>query len=288
MTTSVGPAAGSTPLPVHEIAAYTDGLATAIANLGRRDPDSLWTRYRIFASLSASPNIRREALWRAFGAPANSESLVLPASTDARRALAADVLRLSSEPAANPLPAAIAPLLRRLDLDATQIEPLRQWIDWENDLLRRIGRGDATVPSDQYPIELAKRLAAVGIPLSALYFSGSVIGFSAVGITSGLASIGGASGLVALGLNPMTAGIAALILGSIAIKKILDVVSADASRKELERQIDDLTRLRLTAHEYMSADAAALEHGPWWEIFTGRRARRRAIVNSLREAMARQ
>src|SRR5207237_5135809 len=98
----------------------------------------------------------------------------------------------------------MAALIRRLELDATQIEPLRQWIDWENDLLRRIGRGDAAVPSDQYPIELAKRLAAVGIPLSALYFSGSVIGFSAVGITSGLASIGGPCGLVALGTNPMT------------------------------------------------------------------------------------
>ena len=101
MTSSVEPAPASTPLAAHDISAYTNALAAAIASLGRPDPDGLWALYRIFASLSASPHTRREALWQAFTAAADPESIVLPAASDIRQALAADVLRLLSEPPGN-------------------------------------------------------------------------------------------------------------------------------------------------------------------------------------------
>lgn len=42
----------------------------------------------------------------------------------------------------------------------------------------------------------AAGLAGVGVPLAAVYFSGSVIGFSAAGITSGLAAVGLGLGMV--------------------------------------------------------------------------------------------
>lgn len=65
----------------------------------------------------------------------------------------------------------------------------------------------------------ASGLTGVGIPIAAVYFSGSVIGLSAAGITSGLAAIG-------LGLG-MVPGIGvAILIGTvtvIAVSKILDV-----------------------------------------------------------------
>jgi len=81
--------------------------------------------------------------------------------------------------------------------------------------------------------EWASRAAAVGVPLAALNFAG-IAGFSAAGITSGLAALGWMSGLVVLGLNPMTAGIGALILGGVAVKKVADyVLSSDDEKNQV-------------------------------------------------------
>lgn len=44
--------------------------------------------------------------------------------------------------------------------------------------------------------DLAAKAAAVGVPIAAVYFSGSVIGLSAAGITSGLATLGMGLGMV--------------------------------------------------------------------------------------------
>ena len=40
--------------------------------------------------------------------------------------------------------------------------------------------------------EIGAKAGAVGVPLAAVYFSGSVIGMSAAGLTSGLATLGSA------------------------------------------------------------------------------------------------
>lgn len=53
----------------------------------------------------------------------------------------------------------------------------------------------------------ASGLGAVGIPIAAVYFSGSVIGLSAAGITSGLAALGGL-----VGLGGMVPGIGVAVL----------------------------------------------------------------------------
>lgn len=57
--------------------------------------------------------------------------------------------------------------------------------------------------------DLAAKATAVGIPLAALYFSGSITGVSAAGITSGLAALG-FGGI--LGFSGMVSGIGILIL----------------------------------------------------------------------------
>jgi len=62
--------------------------------------------------------------------------------------------------------------------------------------------------NDDYAADAVKNaaagLSAVGVPIAAVYFSGSVVGLSAAGITSGLAALG-MSGL--LGLSAMVTGI---------------------------------------------------------------------------------
>ena len=72
--------------------------------------------------------------------------------------------------------------------------------------------------------ELIAKGGAVGVPLAAIYISGSVIGFSAAGITSGLAALG-------LGLG-MTGGIAAVaILGVLTYKGVKYITGADEVEK---------------------------------------------------------
>lgn len=57
--------------------------------------------------------------------------------------------------------------------------------------------------------DLSSKAVAIGLPLTAIYFSGSVVGLSAAGITSGLATMG-MGGL--LGFSSMFTGIGSLVL----------------------------------------------------------------------------
>lgn len=66
--------------------------------------------------------------------------------------------------------------------------------------------------------ELSAKAVAVGVPLGAVYLSGSVVGMSAAGMTSGLASLGFGG---VLGLSSMATGIgAAIMLGVVAYKGV--------------------------------------------------------------------
>lgn len=115
---------------------------------------------------------------------------------------------------------------------ADQVKVLTDWVHLENKVLRAMGAGDEWMADEKDWRELGSRAAGVGLPVTALYFAG-ITGFSAVGLTSGLAAIGGTAGaaLVALGLNPMTAGIAVLIAGGIAVKKFGDYALGVKSKK---------------------------------------------------------
>ncbi len=76
---------------------------------------------------------------------------------------------------------------------------------------------------------LAAKAAAVGTPLAAVYLSGSVIGMSAAGLSSGLAALGMGG---ALGLSSMATGIGvAVLLGVAAYSGIKKVTGAN----ELDR-----------------------------------------------------
>jgi hypothetical protein len=83
--------------------------------------------------------------------------------------------------------------------------------------------------------ELAAKAGAVGVPLGAVYISGSVMGMSAAGMTSGLASMGMGG---ALGLSSMATGIGvAVLIGVGAYKGMQHLTGANELDKNKRRQI---------------------------------------------------
>lgn len=83
--------------------------------------------------------------------------------------------------------------------------------------------------------ELSAKAAAAGTPLAAIYISGSVVGMSAAGITSGLATLG-------MGMG-MTGGIAVVaLIGVLSYKGVKHLTGADelAKYKTRETMIHDV------------------------------------------------
>lgn len=83
--------------------------------------------------------------------------------------------------------------------------------------------------------ELASKAGAVGVPLAAVYLSGSVIGVSAAGMTSGLAALGMGG---VLGFSSMFTGIGvAVLLGVGAYKGIKKVTGMGELEKNKQREM---------------------------------------------------
>ena len=83
--------------------------------------------------------------------------------------------------------------------------------------------------------ELGAKAGAVGVPLAAVYLSGSVIGMSAAGLTSGLATLG-LGGF--LGFSSMATGIGvAVLLGVGAYKGIKHLTGANEIDKTKRREL---------------------------------------------------
>ncbi len=78
--------------------------------------------------------------------------------------------------------------------------------------------------------ELASKAAAAGVPLAAVYISGSVIGMSAAGITSGLAALG-------MGMG-MTGGLAVIgLIGVLSYKGVKHLTGANELDKYKAREL---------------------------------------------------
>ncbi len=223
---------------------YLNALLYLLVPFDPPEERQLQRLYQILAMMELSSDRRQAFLKTLFLStdPPDSGGLS-PTDEVVRLSLGKDLLALahSSSPEENRA-GRIALLVKGLQLTSDQVKVLNQWTDWENKALAKIGRSDLTVESKDLPVEAMKKASAVGVPLTALYMSGSVVGFGAAGITSGLATIGSAAGLTALGLNPMTAGIAALILGGVAVKKILDA-TLPTTKADQEKKLQAGVRL---------------------------------------------
>lgn len=92
--------------------------------------------------------------------------------------------------------------------------------------------------------EFAAKGAAVGIPIAAVYMSGSVVGLSAAGVTSGLSALG-LGGI--LGLSSMVTGIGvAVLIGVAAYKGLKWLSSGNESDRAARREflIQEVVRLQ--------------------------------------------
>lgn len=104
--------------------------------------------------------------------------------------------------------------------------------------------------SDEQIIAMAKdmagRASAVGVPIAAVYLSGSVTGLSAAGITSGLATLG-LGGV--LGLSSMVTGIGVLVLLGVGVYTGVQWLMGSSSRDKLSRRELMLQEVLRTHHE---------------------------------------
>jgi len=89
-----------------------------------------------------------------------------------------------------------------------KIELAEEVAKGEDDFIR--GKYTSIDQLKEHGKKLAAGATAIGVPIAAVYFSGTV-GLSAVGITSGLGALG-LGGIGAIGLSSMTAGIGAVVL----------------------------------------------------------------------------
>lgn len=93
-----------------------------------------------------------------------------------------------------------------LSISREEIELISSAIQSDEDILT-FRKNDSEIAKSMK--DLAAKAAAIGVPLTAIYLSGSVVGLSAAGLTSGLASLG-MGGL--LGFSSMFTGIGVLVV----------------------------------------------------------------------------
>lgn len=101
--------------------------------------------------------------------------------------------------------------------------------------------------------ELAAKAGAVGVPVAAVYLSGSVVGLSAAGVTSGLATLG-LGGI--LGLSSMVTGIGVAIGLGLGIYQGAQWLMGGAAEKDKRSRRDIMLQEVLTIHRKAIANLA--------------------------------
>lgn len=206
---------------------------------------SLLLLYQIFAVMELPAGDRLKTLWSTLVHPYAPPDGFVPSDENIRFSLATDANRIAALGDPQTTEPLLSVLMQELGITDQQLEFLKSWTAYENTFVVKVGREDMIVGPDAMPVEQLKKASAIGVPLAALYCSGT-IGFGAIGITTGLATLG--APLAALGLlNPMTMGIAVLIGMGIGTKKILDAVlpttDGDRQRASSKKRAQLLARL---------------------------------------------
>jgi len=75
--------------------------------------------------------------------------------------------------------------------------------------------------------DLGAKAASIGVPIAAIYLSGSVVGLSAAGITSGLAALG-LGGV--LGLSSMVTGVGVAVVIGMGVHKLIKSINNHTSK----------------------------------------------------------
>lgn len=235
-------------LPEHQRVAYAGALYAVAAADGALDKDELQLIVDIVELEGLSPAGRRLILGYVLDPPRLADALAPFAHAEAplRYAL---LLNLAEVAWANDLldprqDELLAEARRALEVTDEQYRAIWRFIR-ELRAVRLRGRNDAQAA--QATQVAAAGLAAVGIPIAAVYVSGSVIGLSAAGVTSGLAALG-----LGLGMVPGL-GVAVLLgLGAfLGVRALLG--AAQGGAEQLQRDLARRAQSVLAGLEEMIA-----------------------------------
>jgi hypothetical protein len=264
-------------------------ILNVIAADRKFDPSEIQKIYTIFSLTNTKKEERLELLSHYIKNGCNKEySTLTPVLLDSEHIkieLAKELTKLEQDAANKQTLTAAKNYLTQIKLTNEQANVIQKFVTVENNILQAMGAGKEWISDENSLKELTSRAAAVGIPLTALNIAG-ITGFSAVGITSGLATLGGLSGLTILGLNPMTAGIGALILGGVTVKKISDFAlkGSDETNKQIQKAIHDAQLKNLKS---IISDLTELKKYKKRELFLfPRMVRRRALIQGLKRTIS--
>ena len=269
--------------------AYLRALMSVIAADGAVSADEIIRIYELF-NIYETPRSERLSLINHIGIDTDDFrrkklSKKILQNEDIRYALAKDVLLFQEESDNAATRRAVGNIVKQLALSTPQLNVLSEIVSMENLMLQAMNAGEAYRPDPSSMKELTAQAAAVGLPIAALNFAG-IAGFSAAGITSGLAALGSASGLAAAVpfLNPMTAGVGALVLGGVAVKKGADyLMHRDDSSKAL---LAELTEERRQASKLIISDLPEIRRPHKREILSrDRQEKRQILADTLEEAL---
>lgn len=264
---------------------YMETLLAVVAADGVFNSDEVIKIYELFALLKIEIEDRRRIVENAIK-QAGSESRTdiykgILGNETLKISLAKDLMFLEKRSEDNRAKKLVKELLDQINLTKDQVDVISRFIAMENEILVALGAGKEWIADENSWKELVSRAAAVGVPLTALNVAG-IAGFSAAGITSGLATIGSMSGLALLGLNPMTAGIGALILGGVAVKKIADFVMS-SNDSEKRSQLEAFKKARITAKEAIASDLLIVGRPRLCELLRPLRRQRRQVLRASME-----
>lgn len=118
----------------------------------------------------------------------------------------------------------------RYAIENAQIEVIEQGIINDEKIMRGEVKDNQIIKNAK---DLSAKAAAVGMPIAAIYMSGSVVGLSAAGLTSGLAALG-LGGV--LGLSSMVTGIGVVVLGGIGVYKGVQWLTGGNERSKTQKR----------------------------------------------------
>lgn len=160
----------------------------------------------------------------------------------------------------------IKELAQSLAISTEEIELIITAIKNDEDILKH-RKNDSQIKKSMK--DLSAKAAAVGLPMAAIYFSGSVVGLSAAGITSGLAAMG-MGGL--LGFSSMFTGIGTLVLLGVGtyqgLKKITGIGDLE-NNKQREFMLQAIIRNSQKSLTYLIEDINGITQQLMLEIKKG-------------------
>lgn len=183
----------------------------------------------------------------------------------------------------------VAWVAKQVGVSAEQLALIEQAVDFDEAVL------SGNVKAKQLKVmggALAAQAGAVGVPLVAIYLSGSVVGLSAAGMTSGLAALG-LGGL--FGLSSMVTGIGVVLVVGVGVYKLVRWMSGSEEKElaelrerlmqEVMRQLQATVNALIEDLNTLTQDVVELVRDT--EIDQARLRRLAQEVNALTSALSR-